>query len=204
VADVLPHMPAQGREPADHQRLADLFAAHAAELLAYARRRGARPADAEDVVAETFVVAWRRFDDLPEEAARAWLFGIARRVLANQVRSAARRAPRSGRLPDEIRAPGGPVGLDEDLAAVLDALPPADREVLQLTAWEDLRPAELAVVLGISANAAAIRLHRARLRFAQALAKASADGNGSLKGSRWVRTLRWVQGSLAGSRREVE
>lgn len=197
-------MPLQGRESSAHQRLADLFAAHSAELLAYARRRGARPADAEDVVAETFVVAWRRFDDLPQDAARAWLFGIARRVLANQVRSTARRAARSATLSDATRAPNGPIGLDGDLKAVLDTLRSADREVLQLTAWEDLRPAELAVVLGISANAAAIRLHRARLRFARALAEASTEENSTLKGSRWVRTLRWVQGSLAGRRREVE
>jgi len=195
-------MPPLAREAADRQRLSDLFAAHSAELLAYARRRGASPADAEDVVAETFVVAWRRLDDLPGAAARGWLFGIARRALANQRRGATRRDRHRASLPDEVRATEAPVGLDGDLRAVLDTLRPADRELLQLAAWEDLGPAELAATLGISANAAAIRLHRARRRFARAWDDAAAEGG--LKESGWVRTLAWVKGRHAKGRREVE
>lgn len=196
-------MPVPRREPAAYERLSSLFVAHGAELLAYARRRGAAPADAEDVVAHTFAVAWRRVDDIPAEAARAWLFGVARQVLRNERRAAARRARRSGAPVGDPGTPTAPTGLDADLRAVLDALRPADRELLQLAAWEGMRPADLAIVLGISANAAAIRLHRARQRFKRAQA-ALISRDDRLKGSPWMRTLGWVKGSLAGRREEVE
>lgn len=187
-------MSAGERGPDDRRRLSDLFAAHGAELLAYARRRGAGEADAEDVVAETFVTAWRRLDQLPHDAARAWLFGVARRVLANQRRGHARRDRHLAALVTDPPTRAAPIGLDADLAAALGELRPDDREVLLLAAWEGMEPAEIAVVLGISANAAAIRAHRARRRFAAAM---------ELKGSRWVRTYRWVKGSRAREGQEV-
>lgn len=79
-----------------------LFAGHSRALLGYALRRVSEPADAADVVAETFLVAWRRLDDVPTGSdARLWLFGTARRVLANQRRGALRRS----RLADRLRQP---------------------------------------------------------------------------------------------------
>lgn len=158
--------------------------------------------DAEDVVAETFVVAWRRLTDLPTGAQRPWLLGIARRVLANQHRALGRRARHAAAMPPDLRAAPTPAGLDAELRQALDALRPADRELLELVAWEGMGPAELGVVLGISPNAAAIRLHRARRRFADALA--SPIGERDMKGSRWMRTFGWVKGSLAKGSRELE
>lgn len=197
-------MPSHPKSTDDHERLSDLFIAHSADLFAYARRRGATPADAEEVVAEAFAVAWRRLDDLPRGAERGWLFGIARRVLANQRRGAARRARHTARLTGNPAAGSTTAGLDGELRGVLDALRPADRELLELAAWEEMGPTELGVVLGITANAAAIRLHRARRRFAAVLAGSTDRPQEDVKGSRRMRTFRWVKGSLARGRREVE
>src|SRR6476469_3060928 len=72
-------------------------------LLGYAVRRVADPADAADIVAETFLVAWRRLDDVPAGAeARPWLFGVARRVLANHYRGERRRHALADRLRDSL------------------------------------------------------------------------------------------------------
>lgn len=171
-------------------RLEALFIAHHAELMAFVRRRGA-DAIAEDVVADTFIVAWRRLDDIPVGSERAWLFGVARRLLAN-----ARRGQRRGMKAVErfaADAPSSPAvetGVSSELTAALACLRDADREVLTLAAWEELTPAEIGVVLGITPNAAAIRLHRARARFASALKHD--DGR---KESRWLRTWNLVRGS---------
>jgi RNA polymerase sigma-70 factor (ECF subfamily) len=173
-------------------RFEALFEAHHRALLAYAARRCPTLADAEDAVAEVFVVAWRRLDDLPDgDAARLWLYGVARRTLANQRRGRARGL----RLVERLRAMAGtPVAVISTPAEptpALDALArlsPGDQEILRLVAWEDLSHVEIAAVLDISVNAVAIRLHRARARFEEALAPELKDS------SRW-RTWHWSKGS---------
>jgi RNA polymerase sigma-70 factor (ECF subfamily) len=154
----------------DHDAvLTALFDAHFEPLLAYGRRRTAQLSDAEDLVAETFVVAWRRLDRLPArpEEQLPWLYGIARRVLANQRRGAGRRLRLLERLRLSFARSNSPVAAD--VSAALHALPERDREILRLVAWESLTHAEAGVVLGISPNAVAIRLHRARERLRQAM-----------------------------------
>jgi RNA polymerase sigma-70 factor (ECF subfamily) len=195
-------MAARDPELAARQRLADLFEAHHAELLAYARRRGMRQPDAEEVVAETFVVAWRRMDKLPDGAERAWLFGISRNVASNQLRTIRRREQRIGPTVETGRTSDETAGLDADLRAILDRLREADRELLELSAWEELSPADLAVLLDITPNAAAIRLHRARRRFVEAMI-AHSENVPVVKGSPLVRTLKWAKG-LSKNRREIE
>jgi len=150
--------------PERTERFGAVFDACYAPLQAYARRRTA-PADADDLVAEVLTVAWRRLDDIPAGAELPWLYGVARRVLANQRRAAGRRSRLADRLAGAAeRAPaGGPDRYDEVLAA-LARLRSDDREVLRLAAWEGLGPADLAIVLGCSTNAAALRLSRARRR----------------------------------------
>jgi RNA polymerase sigma-70 factor (ECF subfamily) len=144
-----------------------LFERNYRAVSAYARRR-AGAGEADDAVAETFLVAWRRLDDMPEEE-RPWLFGVARRVLANQRRAAARRNALAGRLS------GAPIEREPaDEAPVLRALASLaerDREVLMLTAWEGLTSEEAARVLGCSRTAAKVRLHRARGRLRARLAE---------------------------------
>ncbi|HSS43392.1 MAG TPA: RNA polymerase sigma factor [Solirubrobacterales bacterium] len=149
-----------------------LYTEHGREMLAYALRRVGDPEDAADVAAETFLVAWRRLEDVPAGAqARLWLYGVARRTLANQRRGERRRE----RLGERLRAdlvpalaePPEPLG--PDVLAALERLGAEDREILRLSAWEELSPSELATVLGTSAVAARSRLHRARRRLRRAL-----------------------------------
>lgn len=158
-------------------RFAAVHAAHARDVLAYALRRADTPEDAADVVADTFLVAWRRLDDLPDGPdARLWLYGVARRTLANQRRGERRRLRLAERLRTELpplsaaaQRPANTV--DADLLRAIKALGEEDREVLLLTGWEDLSPAEVARVLDISRVAARSRLHRARKRLRDALAE---------------------------------
>jgi RNA polymerase sigma-70 factor, ECF subfamily len=142
--------------------------AHTAAVFAYALRRTS-PEDAADVVAETFLVAWRRLDDVDERTALPWLYAVARRVLLSQQRATRRQheiAQRVAAEPPEApeTAPGSPRVLE-----ALASLSEAEREVLMLTAWEELSSSEAARVLGCSPTAYRIRLHRARRRLRERL-----------------------------------
>lgn len=147
-----------------------LFTEHQRHVLAYAMRRAATLADAEDVTAETFTIAWRKIDAVPSDPL-PWLYAVARRILANQRRGNGRRARLASLLGVEDVPTPLRVGEDRDgpVFAALAALSASDQEILRLVAWEGLRNPQVAEVLGITANAVAIRLHRARARFAAAL-----------------------------------
>ena len=143
-----------------------MYRQHEPRVLAYALRR-ASPEVAKDAVAETFLAAWRRFDELSEDPL-PWLIGATRKALANQRRSALRQARLSGRLaavPRELAV--SPDLFDRTTAArdALGRLRPKDREVLLLIGWDGLTPAEAAKSLGMSAAGFRVRLHRARRRF---------------------------------------
>lgn len=141
------------------------------DVLRFVRRR-ADTSDAEDVTAETFLTAWRRFDDLPAEhdAARAWLFGIARHCLLNHQRARGRREALRIRLADATRPPPGPVPGDDpqfvadrvDLANAWRRLSFAEQETLALTVLDGLTSAQAGAVLGIAPVAYRLRLSRAR------------------------------------------
>jgi RNA polymerase sigma-70 factor (ECF subfamily) len=152
-------------------------------ILGYAVRRCESPEDAADVVAETFAIAWRRFDALPAGGeARLWLYGVARNVLANHRRGLARHRHRSVRLDTDVadlyaRSPEHSAELSA-IARTLRELPDDDRELISLVAWEGLDPGEIARVLGCSRNAARIRLHRARKRLSKALSSAGITADG--------------------------
>lgn len=154
------------------ERFAALFTTTHHALLAYAVRRVADPADAADVVAETYLIAWRRLDDVPaDDQARPWLFGVARRVLANYYRGERRRHALADRLRDALNeiAPAHPADLS-DITVALERLGDDDRELLRLVAWEDLARDEIAVALGVSRATVRVRLHRARQRLVRQLA----------------------------------
>lgn len=158
-----------------------MYDASFTDLLGYALRRVSRPADAADVVSETFLTAWRRLGDAPPGDARPWLFGIARNVLANQQRSERRRARLGGKLRDALAdaaiAADPAVGVAErdHVRRALDTLSDDDRELLTLVAWDGLSPSEAAEALGIPAGTARMRLSRARERFHDALGDAGGD-----------------------------
>ncbi|GAA2326465.1 RNA polymerase sigma factor [Dactylosporangium salmoneum] len=162
------------RAPSSAARFEALYRDSYQDLLGYALRRVDRPDSAADVVADTFLVAWRRIDEIPPDRARPWLFGVARNVMANRQRSERRRADLAERLRQELsRATVVPPDVPAGLGAAFATLPEADRELLRLVAWEGLGADDLAVALGCSVNAARIRLHRARKRLAEALAQVS-------------------------------
>src|SRR3954467_6014881 len=120
-------------------RFAAPYRDHARDVLAYAVRRAASAEDAADVVAETFLVAWRRDADVPRGAgARLWLYGVARRTLANQLRGERRRSRPAARMRAELpavlaAAVAAPTGADHHVLAAIAALGESDREVLLLS-----------------------------------------------------------------------
>jgi RNA polymerase sigma factor (sigma-70 family) len=166
--------PAAGVPDSDGQ-LRRLYTLHGRLVLAYALRRTASAEDAADAVAETFLVAWRRLDSVPSDNALPWLYGVARRILANQRRAAHRRVRLAERLrqelPTAIQAIDLPVASNGPVMAALGRLSADDQEILLLAAWEQLEPNEIAEVLGVSRIAARSRLHRARQRLADRTAQ---------------------------------
>jgi len=172
----LPEHDVQSRE-----RFRRIYQAAYPRILGYALRRTSAPEDAADVVSETFLVAWRRFDDLPPgDESLLWLYGVAHRVLANQRRGERRRSALGERLAGELDGlvPGWHDPPPSDLApfaAAWHRLRPQDRELLGFVAWEGLDNDQLAQVLGCSRTVLKLRLHRARRRFAQELAEADVE-----------------------------
>ncbi len=155
------------------RQFTELFGTYYGPVLAYARRRVGADL-AQDVVAETFLAAWRNLDELPPRPL-PWLYRTAHFAVANQRRTLARR----GRLDDRARLllAGNDmshdhselVAADMELAAAFRSLSEADREVLRLAAWEGLTVAAIATVIGCSAVAAKARLYRARQRLSRKL-----------------------------------
>ena len=148
----------------------DLYHDNYRMLLAYARRR-VDEQTADEVVAESFLVAWRRRHEVPEGYERAWLFGVTR----NTILTAARSARRLSKLRSKMRSTTPPSWTDNPsevtdrtsaLLPALRSLREADREILMLVAWEELSHVEIGQAIGISPNAVAIRVHRARKRLA--------------------------------------
>jgi RNA polymerase sigma-70 factor, ECF subfamily len=155
------------------------FEAVAREILDPLRRFLARRTDtstADDVLAETLLVLWRRYDVLPDDPL-PYSYGVARLCLANAERGARRQRRLAGRIAtvDPPREEPEPVG-DDRLAEAMATLGDDDAEVLRLWAWEQLTSGEIATVLKITANAAGIRLHRAKQRLRDALRKIEAPG----------------------------
>jgi RNA polymerase sigma factor (sigma-70 family) len=168
--------------PPGRTRFEALYAAEGRRVLAYALRRTDQPADAADVLAEVFLVAWRRLDAVPPgDDARLWLYGVARRVLANQRRSIRRRdrlgQRLAGVLSEHVVAdPAEAAGSSGVVREALRRLSDADREVIQLTIWEGLDATQVAEVLGVPAATVRTRLHRARRRLRSSLAEMEGDG----------------------------
>ena len=152
------------------------FEALAPAVIDAVRRYLARrtdPATADDVLSETLVICWRRLDEMPADHL-PWAYGVARRCLANAERGRRRQVRLAARIAalDPPRSEAdGPAPPDDELDAALARLRDEDAQLLRLWAWEDLAPAQIALVLGISANAASIRLHRAKQRLRVELGK---------------------------------
>lgn len=137
----------------------------------FVRRRVDSTADADDVTAEVFATAWRRRDEAPPaEERRLWVFGVARLTLRNHHRSGVRRDRLHLRLVDGTATTTEPVERDDTVWRALASLDPDDRDLLIMRAWDGLAVNDIAVVLGVSANAVSQRLAKARTRLAAAMA----------------------------------
>ena len=130
--------------------------------------RRADEAAAEDVLGDVLLTMWRRAADVPRGEPLPWCYGIARRCLANSRRGAQRHQRLVNKLADQ-RTGLAPEPRDERVVAALGFLSDTDREVVRLWAWEQLRPEEIAAVLGVSSNAVSIRLHRSIKRIRSAM-----------------------------------
>lgn len=143
------------------------FRGHAARIYTFALRRTDAQA-AQDVTAETFLIAWRRRAKMPSKPL-PWLYGIARGVLANEIRAANRRGALASRMATQGHLCASAATGDHHIMEALAALRGSDRDALLLCAWEGLSTKEAAAVVGCSAATFGVRLHRARARLSRTL-----------------------------------
>lgn len=157
---------------AEHERFEEIYAHVRDPLYRYLSRRASADS-VDDLFTEVLIVLWRRLEDVPDGGEVPWALAVGRRTLSNHRRAHSRFARLLTKL--ALFEPGvdpgvEPRGGDPDLEQALAGLRESDREVLRLFAWEQLTTAEIAVVLGVSPNAAGVRLHRAKERLRNALA----------------------------------
>jgi len=153
------------------RRFTELYERCYGSVYAYAARRADRES-ADEIAAETFVIAWRRFESLPTEPL-PWLYGVARNVVMRLLAAREREALTLVGVVNERAisvGTGSDGGSDERLWEAWERLSGRDREVLALVAWEELSVPEAAAVLDCSAPAFSVRLHHARRRLARLLA----------------------------------
>lgn len=161
-----------GEDISRRRRFDELYRTNYPDIFRYLLRRlpaDSRSDDAADIAAEVFTTAWRRLEKIPSAPEdRLWLYGVARRTANRQMRGRLRRERLKLRL--ETEAHTARVGdrtsalMEERVVFALEQLKSADREVVYLVLWDELDSEQAGRVLGCSANAVAIRLHRARAR----------------------------------------
>lgn len=161
----------------DEERFTAIYDDCRQRVWAYVTARAGRQV-ADEVVSETFAIAWRRFADLPDHPL-PWLLGVARNVLRDNIRAEVRRDSLAREL-HSWRSDQADVaeGVAERLAVLraMTALSEDDREILILVAWQGLTPRDAAKVLGCTPAAVRVRLHRARKRLVAAVDRPAADG----------------------------
>lgn len=189
-------------------RFRELYEATYPRIVAYCLRRARSREDALDAVSETFAIVWRRLDHVPGDGRSVpWVYGVARRVLANQYRSLDRAERLAQRLKDERGSGVGHVDFDLVHEALAN-LSPRDRDILTLAAWDDLDNAEIAEALSMTEKTVAVRLHRARKRLGRELAslgmRQPAEKNRErVKSEGGGRTLNRVKGTGPGPEEDV-
>lgn len=174
------HHDPPGRVP---EPTALLFREHSARVYAYARRH-VEESHCDDVVSETFLVAWKRPEQVPP-IALPWLLVVARNVIANQRRTSRRAddlwfaAVRQGWTATSPSADQAVVEREAMISA-LETCTRAEREALLLTAWDGLTPEQAAAIADCSTRAFTVRLHRARTRLRTALAQQDSTEHGDV------------------------
>ena len=164
----------------DEERFEALYRSTYRDVVAYCRRR-LPPDQVDDVVAATYLVAWRRLDDVLEaDHPPAWLYGVAYKTIGNSRRGTRRMLALRTRLraqPNRTSpSPSAEVLASDDVRralAALATLDPDDQEIIRLATFEGLQYDELAVALGKTPSAIRSQLFRARQRL-----RAAYDGDG--------------------------
>jgi RNA polymerase sigma factor (sigma-70 family) len=159
---------ADGTSP-ERRRFEILYAETRLSLLGYFLRRVDSAPDAADLLAETYLIAWRKFDSIPtDETARLWLYGVARRVASHHRRHEKVAQGLAETLRANLSRDAAEIRTDSDMpisdviCASLDRLKSSDREIIELSAWEQLTPIEIANIVGMKPGAVRVRLHRIR------------------------------------------
>ncbi|MEU4714993.1 sigma-70 family RNA polymerase sigma factor [Micromonospora purpureochromogenes] len=180
---------------AREERFRSLHVETYADLLRFVERR-VPVAEAEDIVSTVFLTAWRRFDELPDDA-RPWLFAVARKTMANQSRGWLRRRALDVRLVSlearELSDDTVSAATRIDLERAWRVLRPADREVLALVAFDGLTAEQAATVLGCRRSTFAMRLGRARQRLRAALEPAESVAPSSFRPHDFKEQQAWTQ-----------
>jgi RNA polymerase sigma-70 factor, ECF subfamily len=154
----------------DAARLHTLYRATHVDVLAFLLRRCPTAEDAADCLAETYLVAWEKRDQVPAgSAARPWLFGVARNVMRRGHERQGRLATATQSLAEELQSaasarPAHSPDESDRIMAILSELSAVDQEIITMISWDGLSPREIAQILGISANVVRVRAHRARAR----------------------------------------
>lgn len=164
------------------QTFNELYDSTRAGLLSFVLRRVDEPADAADLLSEVYLVAWRRREDVRDDA-HLWLFGVARKVLAAHRRRRHAQLDLANRLRAQVVEQYAPGEGDVYVRQVMARLPAGDREVMELAVYEQLTPTEIAIVLGRKPGTVRVRMHRARLRLQQALEDDESEGHSVLASS---------------------
>lgn len=160
------------------RRFREVFDAYHLHVYSYCRRR-ADAGMARDAASETFLTAWRRINDVPQgEHALRWLYGVARKVLANQYRSRKRyqrlvvKVGSLGNTPSQnLETQVVRRAEDQEVLDALGRLRPEDQELLRLAVWEEMPHGDIGELLGCSAHAADQRIRRAGDRLASEVQK---------------------------------
>ena len=132
------------------------------------------PDDASEVLNDVLLVLWRRLDDVPAIEPLPWVYGVAKRTIANQRRGDGRRDRLVGRIGGQARADSYDLRAwtgeaESALDTALSELVESERELIRLWAWEQLEPREIATVLDTNPNAVSLRLTRAKKKLADSI-----------------------------------
>ena len=170
--------PITEKRPDDQVAFERVYQEHFEAIYAYVIRRAAS-VDTADLVSDIFGTAWRRIDDVPDPPEdKLWLFGVARRVVSQHNRGNSRRKRLHVKLGRSVSSvvtevPAETSDLEERVLSLIDGLKPDDRELVTLIVWDGMTHAEVATILGCSANAVGIRWHRALKRLRRDIGRAT-------------------------------
>ena len=157
------------------ETFSELYRRTHVDVLAFLLRRCPTPEDAADCLAETYLVAWQKRDQMPTGTeTRPWLFGVARNVMRRGSERHQRTAATASALAAEIErtaaaCPAPDLTQPDPVNAAIRDLPPLEQEIITMLIWDELTPREVAAILGLTPNLVRVRAHRARAKLRAAL-----------------------------------